>query len=242
MTEKFNDEEELQVKSKERVKDFGEVFTNQREVNAMLDLVKDESYRVDSRFLEPACGNGNFLVTILERKLETVEKEHSANQVDFEKQALVAVSTIYAIDIQEDNCQESRHRMFEIVENSYNKVYPESKDSYFLTAVKYLLDRNIIHGDGLTGLREDAEGAPIEFSEWTFDYEDLKVKEFAMNDMVAHGKREAMNEENMKKESNSLFNLGGIVAEKEELKPVHEYTIENYKKFFANYRRLRLRL
>lgn len=233
MTEKFNDEE-LQVKSKERVKDFGEVFTNQREVNAMLDLVKDESYRVDSRFLEPACGNGNFLVTILERKLETVEKEHSANQVDFEKQALVAVSTIYAIDIQKDNCQESRHRMFEIVENVYNKAYPKSKDSYFLNAVKHLLDKNIIHGDGLTGLREETDGDPIVFSEWMFDYEDLKVKEFTMNDMVAHGKREAANEENMKKESNSLFNLGGIVAKKEELKPIHEYTIKDYKDYFAN--------
>ena len=234
MTEKFNEEEELQVKSKERVKDFGEVFTNQREVNAMLDLVKDESYRVDSRFLEPACGNGNFLVTILERKLETVEKEHSANQVDCEKQALVAVSTIYAIDIQEDNCQESRHRLLEIVENVYNKAYPESKNSYFLNAIKHLLDKNIIHGDGLTGLREETDGDPIVFSEWSFDYEDLKVKEFTMNDMVAHGKREAANEENMKKESNSLFNLGGIVAKKEELKPIHEYTIKDYKDYFAS--------
>ena len=234
MTEKFNDEQELQVKSKDRVKDFGEVFTNQREVNAMLDLVKDESYRVDSRFLEPACGNGNFLVTILERKLETVKKEHSVNQVDFEKQALVAVSTIYAIDIQEDNCQESRHRLLEIVENVYNKAYPESQNGYFLNAVKHLLDKNIIHGDGLTGLREETDGDPIVFSEWSFDYEDLKVKEFTMNDMVAHGKREAANEENMKKESNSLFNLGGIVAEKEELKPIHEYTIKDYKDYFAS--------
>lgn len=234
MTEKFNDEQELQVKSKDRVKDFGEVFTNQREVNAMLDLVKDESYRVDSRFLEPACGNGNFLVTILERKLETVEKEHSANQVDFEKQALVAVSTIYAIDIQDDNCEESRQRMFEIVEHVYNKAYPESQNSYFLDAVKHLLDKNIIHGDGLTGLREETDGDPIVFSEWSINENDIKVKEFTMNDMVAHGKREAANEENMKKESNSLFNLGGVVAEKEELKPIHEYTIKDYKDYFAS--------
>ena len=232
MTEKFNDEQELQVKSKDRVKDFGEVFTNQREVNAMLDLVKDESYRVDSRFLEPACGNGNFLVTILERKLETVKKEHSVNQVDFEKQALVAVSTIYAIDIQEDNCEESKERMCEIVENVYNKAYPESQNSCFLNAVKHLLDKNIIHGDGLTGLLEETDGDPIVFSEWTFDYEDLKVKEFTMNDMVAHGKREAMNEKNVKAQNNSLFNLGGVVAKKEELKPINEYKIENYKEVF----------
>jgi len=232
MTEKFNDEQKLQVKSKERVKDFGEVFTNQREVNTMLDLVMDESYRVDSRFLEPACGNGNFLVTILERKLETVEKEHSAIQADFEKQALVAVSTIYAIDIQEDNCQESRQRMFEIVENAYNKAYPESQNDYFLNVVKHLLDKNIIHGDGLTGLREETDGDPIVFSEWIFDYEDLKVKEFTMNDMVAHGKREAMNEKNVKAQNNSLFNLGGVVAKKEELKPINEYKIEDYKEVF----------
>ena len=63
-----------QIKSKERVADHGEVFTNEREVNAMLDLVKDESFNVESTFLEPACGDGNFLIAILDRKLRKVEE------------------------------------------------------------------------------------------------------------------------------------------------------------------------
>ena len=84
-----------QVKSKQRVADHGEVFTNQREVNAMLDLVKHETERIDSRFLEPACGNGNFLAEVLNRKLNVVEQKYSHTQIEWERYAVLAVCNIY---------------------------------------------------------------------------------------------------------------------------------------------------
>ena len=94
---------EKQVKSKQRVADHGEVFTAEREVIAMLDLVKDETERIDSRFLEPACGEGAFLTKILERKLNVVIAKYSKSEHDFEKQSIIALSSIYGIDILTDN-------------------------------------------------------------------------------------------------------------------------------------------
>ncbi len=88
-----------QVKCKTRVADHGEVFTHEREVNAMLDLVKQETERIDSRFLEPACGTGNFLAEVLNRKLNEVENRYKKNQLDFERYAIIALSSIYGIDI-----------------------------------------------------------------------------------------------------------------------------------------------
>ena len=75
----------MMIKSKERIADFGEVFTPEKEVNAMLDLVENEIERIDSRFLEPACGDGNFLIQILRRKIYVVEKRYSKEQIDFER-------------------------------------------------------------------------------------------------------------------------------------------------------------
>lgn len=91
-----------QVKSRERVQQHGEVFTNEREVNAMLDLVKHETERIDSRFLEPACGDGNFLAEILRRKLQVCRNfvEQGKNtQLEYEKNAVLAVSSIYGIEL-----------------------------------------------------------------------------------------------------------------------------------------------
>ena len=98
-----------QIKSKQRVTDHGEVYTHQREVNAMLDLVKHETERIDSRFLEPACGTGNFLVEILSRKLVVVKTKYAKSQLEFERYVMIAVGSIYGIDILHDNitaCQQ----------------------------------------------------------------------------------------------------------------------------------------
>src|SRR5512139_4180031 len=103
---------EKQVVSKKRVADHGEVYTDKREVNAMLDLVKQETERIESRFLEPACGTGNFLSAILERKLAVVEKRYGKSQLDFERYAVLAISSIYGIDILEDNVRQCRHRLY----------------------------------------------------------------------------------------------------------------------------------
>lgn len=105
-----------QVKSRARVQDHGEVFTKEREVNAMLDMVKQETERIDSRFLEPACGDGNFLSEVLRRKLSVVRSRYRRSLFEYEKYAFVAVGSIYGVDILEDNTQECRDRLFSIVE------------------------------------------------------------------------------------------------------------------------------
>ena len=102
------------IKSRQRVSDFGEVFTSEREVKAMCDLAKDETYRIDSKVLEPACGDGNFLAEILNRKLSTVESRYSKNKQDAEMYSVIAVTSLYGIDIQEDNAEECRERLFTI--------------------------------------------------------------------------------------------------------------------------------
>jgi len=93
------------TKSKKRIRDHGEVFTQEREVNAMLDLVKNETDRIESRFLEPACGDGNFLAPILERKLAIVKKKYRSSQNEFERMAFLAVSSIYGVELLLDNVE-----------------------------------------------------------------------------------------------------------------------------------------
>src|SRR2546430_12769529 len=111
-----------QVVSRTRVADHGEVYTRPREVNAMLDLVKQETERIDSRFLEPACGHGNFLTEILQRKLHVVERRYSKSPLEYERYTLLAVASIYGIDILEDNVLQCRDRLFGIVERQFKRL------------------------------------------------------------------------------------------------------------------------
>lgn len=103
-------ENKSQIKSKQRVQERGEVFTNEREVKAMCDLVKDETERIESRFLEPACGDGNFLAEIVTRKLAVVSKRYGKSETDWEKYSVLAMSSVYGVDIMPDNAQECRAR------------------------------------------------------------------------------------------------------------------------------------
>lgn len=155
-----------QVKSKKRVADHGEVFTNEREVNAMLDLVKQETERIDSRFLEPACGDGNFLVEILRRKLNVVSQRYKKSQLDYERYAVIAVSSIYGIDLLLDNVEECRKRLFKIFEEEYQKLFKNQMKTDCLESVKFILSKNIIQGDTLT-LNKVNSAEPIVFSEWS---------------------------------------------------------------------------
>jgi hypothetical protein len=150
------------IKSKQRVADHGEVFTPAWMVEAMLDLVKDETERIDSRFLEPACGSGNFLVPILQRKLAAVELKYSKS--DFEKRhyALLAVMCTYGIELLEDNIAECRANMLRVLA-SYLKL-EESDDLY--RAAFYVLSQNLIHGDALKMRTSDDQ--PITFAEWGY--------------------------------------------------------------------------
>lgn len=150
------------VKSKQRVADHGEVFTPAWLVEAMLDLVKEETERIDSRFLEPACGNGNFLVPVLQKKLAAVELKFSNS--DFEKQhyALLAVMCTYGIELLADNIEECRANMMSVFAE-YLGLH-ESDDLY--RAAAYVLSQNLIHGDALKMRTRDKQ--PITFAEWGY--------------------------------------------------------------------------
>lgn len=155
-----------QVKSRKRVADHGEVFTSEREVNAMLDLVKDETERIESRFLEPACGNGNFLAEILNRKLKIVEKRYASVQLQYERYAIIALSSIYGVEIQEDNAIECRERLFNIFNNKYILLYKAKCKEECRRSARFLLNRNILWGDALDFTNPKTK-EPIVFSEWS---------------------------------------------------------------------------
>ena len=157
-----------QVKSRERVQKHGEVFTAPREVNAMLDLVKNETERLDSRFLEPACGDGNFLVEILRRKLAVANSNYQKHQsqLQYEKDAILAISSIYGIDILPDNAQECRVRLLTIFKEHYKTLFPNSIKLECIASAEFLLSKNIILGDALTYRRIDNPQEWI-ISEWS---------------------------------------------------------------------------
>src|ERR1700694_2349921 len=150
------------IKSKERVADHGEVFTPPWMVEAMLDLVKDETERIDSRFLEPACGSGNFLVQVLRRKLAAVELKFGKSDFERRHYALLALMCIYGIELLEDNIAECRANLLEILAD-YLNLY-EADDLY--RAAAYVLSQNLVHGDALT--MRTTDGQPIAFAEWGY--------------------------------------------------------------------------
>jgi hypothetical protein len=178
---------ETQVISKQRVSDHGEVFTSSREVNAMLDLVKTETERIDSRFLEPACGNGNFLAEILTRKLGIVEKRYAKSQLEYERYAVLAVSSIYGIDILQDNVQGCRHRLLVIFEGNYSRLFKDKTKNGCQEAVRFILERNIVWGDALTLKTVGDQPEYIVFSEWSpVDGNHLKRRDFTFHGLVSH--------------------------------------------------------
>lgn len=154
-----------QTKSKKRVADHGEVFTAEREVNAMLDLVKQETERIESRFFEPACGDGNFLAEILRRKLAVVKSRYGKHAADYERYSVIAITSIYGVDILQDNANDCRERMFEIWNNEYTANCKKEANDDCRDAVRYILRHNILCGDALT-LRQ-ANDTPIIFAEWS---------------------------------------------------------------------------
>ena len=174
-----------QVKSKARVTDFGEVNTSEREVNAMLDLVKQETERLDSRFLEPACGDGNFLIEVLNRKLEILVKKYKKNQYEFERNSVVVIGSIYGVDILADNAQSARERLFNRFIEVYEKNFEKCLNNDLIKSVKFILDKNILHGDALTLKQVDNED-PVTFSEWAIINNKLKRRDFTLADLLAY--------------------------------------------------------
>jgi len=159
--------ENSQIKTKQRVVDHGEVFTSEREVNAMLDLVEQETVRIDSRFLEPACGTGNFLIEVLRRKMAVVDERYRKNQLEYERNAIIAIGSIYGVDLLEDNVVHCRERLKACFDENYSRLFKAECREECRQSVDYVLTRNIIWGDALTLNRVDGSQEPIVFSEWS---------------------------------------------------------------------------
>lgn len=175
-------EKKNQVKTKQRVTDHGEVFTNLNEVNAMLDLVKQETENIYSRFLEPACGTGNFLVEILRRKLMVVERRYSKSQIEFERYAIAALCSIYGVEKMEDNTKECRQRILGVFTHFYINNFRKPK-SEFLKLAEFILSKNILCGDALS--LKDSNNEPIVFSEWAFVIgSKVKRKDYVFEELI----------------------------------------------------------
>ena len=213
-----------QTKSKKRVAEYGEVFTAEREVNAMLDLVKQETERIDSRFLEPACGNGNFLAEILRRKLAVVKSRYGKHAATYERYAVIAVTSIYGVELLPDNTEECRRRMFEIFDKEYTTNCRKEANDETREAVRHILQHNILCGDALT--MKTSYGMPIIFAEWTVvNGCMLKRRDFRLDQML---------EENTKSLQMVLFGetgeyerdaTGSIV-----LSPIREFPLIHYRR------------
>ena len=184
-------QEASQIKSKERVAQRGEVFTAEREVNAMLDLVEHECLRPDSRFLEPACGDGNFLSAILRRKLAELRRKYKKSARDYEKLAIVAIGSLYGVDIMNDNVLACRERLFRIWDEEYTAHCGADASDEAREAALFIIQRNIINGNALTLMCVDAKGndtkAPIVFSEWTLiSATQMQRSDYTMADLLLH--------------------------------------------------------
>jgi hypothetical protein len=191
-----NESVQKQIKSKARVSAHGEVFTADREVNAMLNLVKEETERIESRFLEPACGNGNFLAKILERKLVVVRNRYAKNRTDWELYALIAVASSYGIEILQDNVAECRERLYNIFLKEYHSLFPEENinTADYLKSIRYVFERNILWGDALT-LQTPDGAKPIIFSEWSAVNGSglIKRRDFTMDNLLKNQPMEGPN-------------------------------------------------
>lgn len=186
----MNDNEQIQeqlIVSKKRVAAHGEVYTPKAIVNAMLDLVAQETERIDSRFLEPACGTGNFLAEVLTRKLEVVKQRYSKSQSDYERYAVLALSSIYGIDILEDNVTRCRDRLLTLFKEHYQSLFKQAIKEDCFRSVKFILERNIEWGDALTLMTVGAKPKPIIFSEWSaVSGTMLKRRDFSFKNLLQH--------------------------------------------------------
>ena len=175
------------IKSKARVAEFGEVFTPHNIVVDMLDLVKEESYRIDSTFLEPACGNGNFLVEILARKLKTAKADIDS----FSSNVIKSLCSIYGIDIQLDNVEESKARMLGVIKDAYKDLDIEPSE-LALKIYVYILDKNIIWGDALTETimgniktgRKYTATHVLKITEWELQGDNIKMTEYTLKEIA----------------------------------------------------------
>lgn len=174
------------IKSADRVRNHGEVFTPDWLVNDMLDLVEDQCERIDSRFLEPACGHGNFLEKIIRRKLITVKYRYKKSEYDFAYNSFLAYACTYGIDIQADNVTQCRERLLNIFIKLYKKSFPNDWEQKYINCIQFVLSKNIVCGNALD-LLDNAKN-PIVFSEWKTESEPYYItqKNYEMADLMAY--------------------------------------------------------
>jgi hypothetical protein len=173
------------VNKRQRVIDHGEVFTPPGLVNDMLDLVAPECERIDSRFLEPACGDGNFLAEVLRRKLLTVDKRNALNRDKWERDAILAVCSLYGIDLLADNIAACRERLLKVVRDAHAARFKAPLSDDAARASAYILSKNIVQGDALT--LQTSGDRPIVFPEWSpVNGSMLKRRDFAFDHLLEH--------------------------------------------------------
>lgn len=165
ISNKLTDENKLSI-SKQRLAEYGEYFTPENIVDDMLKMVDGQLERLDSRFLEPACGTGNFLVPILTRKLLIAKKKYKKVQFEYEQKSILALSSLYGIELLSENVVICRERLFSIWEREYRHVCKDNCNEDTVHTAKFIVECNIVNGDALT--MKTSNGTPIVFSEWAF--------------------------------------------------------------------------
>lgn len=207
--------------SKDRIRKFGEVKTQNNEIKNMIGLVNEEIDRVDSRFLEPACGDGNFLYEILLKKLDIAYKLSNRDLIKFEVQAIYGLSSLYGIELLEDNVEKTRARLKNLLENFFNDKFQLKLNNEYNKSINLILKLNIIHGDALSLKKANDKNEDITFSEWSMINEtDFKRRDYTFKDLLAYQPY---------KEENLFSDLG----EKAFIpNPVKEFKPKNYLKLY----------
>lgn len=211
------------TKNKSRVEKFGEVNTQIKEINNMLSLVNNECSRIESRFLESACGDGNFLSNIFEKKLDIVFAKNKNDHIEFEKYAIYSLSSLYGIEIQLDNVLKTRERLLKILKSFYLERFKKDLINEIIQSAKYILKTNIIHGDALSLKLANDNKKNIIFAEWSMiNSTDFKRRDYTFNELLAYQPMEGPN----------LFSDLGeqvfIPSPIKEYKPIHYLKIYDY--------------
>ena len=174
-----------QIKNRDRVTKFAEVNTSEKEVNNMLNLVSEETDRLESRFLESACGDGNFLIEILNRKMKVLVKNFKKNQYEFERNSIIVIGSLYGIDILIDNIVIARERLFKKFLSIYKSLFREKTDKKFIDSIYFIIEKNLVQGNALT-LKKVNSDKPILLSQWSIIEDKVKRREYSFANLVSY--------------------------------------------------------
>lgn len=149
----------MQIKTRQRVRDLAEVYTHTREVTAMLNLVPDmfptadDPGNTDRKFFEPAAGSGNFLEEILRRKIAHVSSLRYGSAQPYEHRLLRALASIYAVDIDPQNVDESKDRLRHVLQSYLdNDLNIKVPTPGFAAAAEAILKTNLVLANTLIDL------------------------------------------------------------------------------------------